>query len=161
MKMHNAFLSQFRKFFIVIIVSLRGIIYAAYNHRIESAADERIFVPSFVNYRDNGKSVRDPIILLIISAIKLREKASILNYILQRENKYQENSFSILRSCNIIQNRNDSKVTTIRKLWYLTRKQRVNKELIERRKITYISNPIGNSRKSVDRTCAHTFSSID
>lgn len=66
MKMHNAFLSQFRKFFIVIIVSLRGIIYAAYNHRIESAADERIFVPSFINY---------------------------LNYILQRENKYQENSF--------------------------------------------------------------------
>lgn len=93
MKMHNAFLSQFRKFFIVIIVSLRGIIYAAYNHRIESAADERIFVPSFINYRDNGKSVRDPIILLIIRAIKLREKASILNYILQRENKYQENSF--------------------------------------------------------------------
>lgn len=59
----------------------------------KSAADERIFVPSFVNYHDNGKSVRDPIILLIIRAIKLREKASILNYILQRENKYQENSF--------------------------------------------------------------------
>lgn len=81
------------RFFLNFENSLRGIIYAAYNHRIESAADERIFVPSFINYRDNGKSVRDPIILLIIRAIKLREKASILNYILQRENKYQENSF--------------------------------------------------------------------
>lgn len=81
------------RFFLNFENSLRGIIYTAYNHRIESAADERIFVPSFVNYRDNGKSVRDPIILLIISAIKLCEKASILNYILQRENKYQENSF--------------------------------------------------------------------